>query len=206
MSVVITLCVITDNCNFVSALEETILHTRSCKNGFDLNIWKLKMLGFFSSFPISARASVSLEGSQALPVCPDESSSCKMSVDTLWSDTDGEKRSARRKPRPKASFFHHRSHRNWPGIEPWAPRWLSATTLWRLHTVVSFSARHSATLCEVYISTAAQLSVPFWVTTFRRDQLPSSVRVIRVTEEQNPKHSFVWKSPGFARLSFWRSR
>jgi len=53
MSVVITLCVITDNCNFVSALEETILHTRSCKNGFDLNIWKLKMLGFFppSQYP-----------------------------------------------------------------------------------------------------------------------------------------------------------
>ena len=110
MSVVITLCVITDNCNCVSALEETfILHTRSCKNGFDLNIRKLKMWGFFFFCLPASRypPEHSLEGSQTLPVCPDESSSCKMSVDTLWSDTDGEirsARSARRKPRPKASL------------------------------------------------------------------------------------------------------
>ena len=50
-----------------------------------------------------ARTPVSLGGSQAYPICPDESS-CKMNVGTLWSDTDGEARSARRKTRLNASL------------------------------------------------------------------------------------------------------
>ena len=161
MSVVITLCVITDNCNCVSALEETfILHTRSCKNGFDLNIRKLKMWGVFfflpSCFPISARAFIGrfpdfTRLSWWEQQLQDERGHF---MEWYWRG-DTECSECSEETPSKSQFVHHRSRRNWPGFEPWAPRWRSAATLWRLYTVEAFSVRHSATLCEVWISTVA---------------------------------------------------
>jgi len=92
-----------------------------------LQVWKLKESGsnFLSNAPRLPKQHCFLEGSQVSPVRPPGKGRTQimMRIDHCWNRADKEKSKHSEKTLSQCHRSHHKSHKDWPGIEMGPPGW-----------------------------------------------------------------------------------